>query len=85
MQSTAKICHFLQNMDQREKKLRMNVAWIVCTIMYTEVQPERLDFVKILAQLFGISNIVPELKLSALRTISKRWQKTFKTFVKAIK
>lgn len=85
MQSTAKICHFLQNMDQREKKLRMNVAWIVCTIMYTEVQPERLDFVKILAQLFGISNIVPELKLSVLCTISKRWQKTFKTFVKAIK
>ena len=65
--------------------MRMNVAWIVCTIMYTEAQPERLDFVKILAQLFGILNIVPELKLSAPCTISKRWQKTFKTFVKAIK
>ena len=78
MQSTAKICHILQNMDQRVKKLRMNVAWIVCTIMYIEVQPERLDFVKILAQLFGISNIVPELKLSAcaqLANVGKKHSK----------
>ena len=65
--------------------MRMNVAWIVCTIMYIEAQPKRLDFVKILAQLFGISNIVPELKLSVPCTISKRWQKAFKKFVKAIK
>ena len=68
------------------KKSGMNVVLIVCTIMYTVAMTKQPDFVKKnLASLFGISNIVPELKLSAPCTISKRWQKTFKTFVKAIK